>query len=88
MAEKVFIGKVTEKTFDNGGSIIKLKLSPEDKAKLVNDWNEIEVKKSTKGNWYAELSQFQPTAQPAGVAYQRPVQQSDVNPNEDTDLPF
>lgn len=64
MSEKIFIGEVSEKTFTNGGSIIKLSLSPDDKTKLSKDgYDTVEIKKSQKGIWYAELSQFQPQQQ-------------------------
>lgn len=58
--DKQFIGKVEEKTFSNGGSIIKLSLGDKDK-QLLNTpgYTTIEVKKSSKGNWYAEISQYQ-----------------------------
>jgi len=85
--EKVFIGKVKEKVFQNGGSIITLSLSPDDKTKLAKDgWDNIDIKKSIKGTWYAEISQFKP--QEAGKAYQQqPVQQSDIS-DSDSGLPF
>lgn len=58
MADKNFIGKVSEKTFNNGGSVIKLYLNEEDLKKLSTPVT-IEIKKSMKGNWYAEISNFQ-----------------------------
>ena len=64
MADKQFIGKVTEKTFNNGGSIIKLSLSDKDKELLKTPgYTNIAIKKSQKGNWYAEIDQFQPQGQ-------------------------
>jgi hypothetical protein len=69
MADKQFIGKVFEKTFNNGGSVIKLTLTKDDVQKLDDKGNEglavtIDIKKSQKGKWYAEISQYQerPTA--------------------------
>lgn len=60
MAEKQFIGKVTEKTFSNGGSIIKLSLNDKDKALLSGSgYTNISIKKSLKGAWYAEIDQFE-----------------------------
>jgi hypothetical protein len=61
MADKQFIGKVFEKTFNNGGSIIKLTLSESEKSMLegLDGDTTIEVKKSQKGKWYAEISQYQ-----------------------------
>lgn len=59
--EKIFIGKVTEKTFDNGGSILKLSLSDEDKKKIPpHGYTTLLIKKSKKGTWYAEVDTFQP----------------------------
>lgn len=61
MPDKKFIGKVFEKQFSNGGSIIKFTLSPEEKRKLydIDGPTTIEIKKGMKGNYYAEISQFQ-----------------------------
>jgi hypothetical protein len=92
--EKVFIGKVKEKTFSNGGSIITLGLSPEDKAKIAGaDWTNIDIKKSAKGNWYAEISQFKPQEQAPGRAYQQAdkAHYKEMNPpisEQVDDLPF
>jgi hypothetical protein len=81
MADKIFIGKVSEKTFNNGGSIIKLSLNADDLKKLSQPTT-IEIKKSSKGNWYAEISNYQ---QPA----QQPQRSNYVTPqSEDDDLPF
>jgi hypothetical protein len=88
--EKVFIGKVKVKTFSNGGSIITLGLSPEDKAKIAGaDWTNIDIKKSKSGNWYAEISQFKPQEQQApGKSYQqKPVNNSDIS-EDSLGLPF
>jgi hypothetical protein len=85
--EKVFIGKVKEKTFSNGGSIITLGLSPEDKSKIAgSDWTNIDIKKSKSGNWYAEISQFKPQEQAPGKVYQQ-VAKSDVA-SDSENLPF
>jgi hypothetical protein len=88
MADKIFIGKVEEKTFNNGGSIIKLNLSPKDKALLnSSEYVTVEIKKSTKGNWYAEVSQrpVQPTQMRSNYSYSQPQNIIDDNPD---DLPF
>lgn len=64
MAEKIFIGKVSEKTFNNGGSIIRLSLNDKDKALIAESvgYFNIAIKKSTKGNWYAEVDTYQQNA--------------------------
>lgn len=84
MADKQFIGKVEEKTFSNGGSIIKLSLGDNDKA-LLSDagWTTIEIKKSQKGNWYAEINQYSGKRQEA-TAPLPPVPKG----ISDDDLPF
>jgi hypothetical protein len=87
MADKIFIGKVEEKKFDNGGSIIKLTIGDKDK-QLLNKpgFTTIEVKKSTKGNWYAEISQRE---QAATNNYQSRQQNNFPTPESDgDDLPF
>lgn len=67
MAEKQFIGKVTEKTFSNGGSIIKLSLGDNDKALICQPgWTTIAIKKSQKGTWYAEIDQYSASRQTDG----------------------
>lgn len=84
MADKQFIGKVTEKTFNNGGSIIKLSLGEKDKALLAGPgYANIDIKKSLKGTWYAELSDFQPKAMPEPSNYAQPIQSNDSD-----SLPF
>jgi hypothetical protein len=63
--KKVFIGKVTEKIFETGGSIIKLSLNRKDQdliKSIGGDFINIEIKKSYSGVWYAEIDQFKPAA--------------------------
>jgi hypothetical protein len=86
MADKIFIGKVTEKTFSNGGSIIKLSLSEKDKALLAGPgYATIDIKRSkTKGTYYAELSEFQPKEMPEPKNYGNQVEYVDPT----NDLPF
>ena len=75
--EKQFIGKVTEKTFDNGGAIIKLSLSPDDLKKVSKTgWLNINIQKSMKGAYYAVLDTWEPKPK---------VNQPE---SEDTGLPF
>lgn len=90
MADKNFIGKVFEKTFNNGGSVIKLTLSPEEKEKIYRQLpgdTTIEIKKSQKGNWYAEISSYQPAPQQQAP---RPYPQNNAVSfvDEPSDLPF
>lgn len=85
--EKEFIGKVFEKTFSNGGSVIKLTLSQQDKHLIAGRSGDttIEVKKSKGGKWYAEISQYQSQPQqPVATNY------NDLPPigGEESELPF
>ena len=75
MEDKQFIGKVTEKKFSNGGSILRLSLSPEDKIKLGGDWSNLNIRQSKAGNWYAEIDTW------------KPAKKAESNANN-TDLPF
>jgi len=62
--EKQFIGKVTEKVFDTGGSIIRLSLGNRDREKIAamkDGWFNIAIKKSLSGVWYAEVDTFDAT---------------------------
>jgi hypothetical protein len=77
MADKQFIGKVFEKTFNNGGSVIKLTLTKDDVQKLDDKGNEglavtIDIKKSQKGKWYAEISQYLQVAPASGPVDETP----------------
>ena len=95
MADKQFIGKVFEKTFNNGGSVIKLTLTNEEIKNLhfEGETVTIEIKKSLKGKWYAEISQYQPAQQQQS----KPTKQEKIEAsrnfytpanNDDSDLPF
>lgn len=67
--QKIFIGRVSQKDFQNGSFMIQLALGPDDLAKLEKfladkpegtDWSKlwvnIDIKMSKdKGTWYAEL---------------------------------
>lgn len=83
MADKQFIGKVTEKTFSNGGSILRLALGEKDKALLAEPgWTTIAIKKSQKGTWYAEIDQYE-------AGRQQPAQSRPSMGGEPSDdLPF
>lgn len=92
MADKQFIGKVTEKTFSNGGSILKLSLSPTDLQNVNSGgWLNINIQKSAKGNWYGTLDTWQPSGngraqQAAPQAPQDTPQDGGIAPYDD--LPF
>lgn len=57
MADKNFIGKTTQKTFPDGNSLINIDLNNDDINKLSRPCR-IVVRKSSKGNWYAELIEY------------------------------
>lgn len=87
MADKQFIGKVTEKTFNNGGSIIKLSLGERDKALLTEPgWTTIAIKKSQKGTWYAEIDQYEANRQQEPAPRREPETTRGDYPTDD--LPF
>jgi len=68
MENKKFIGKITEKVFNDGGQIINISLSKKDVDLLKNektDFINIAVKKSRAGTWYAEVTDFTPNANAA-----------------------
>jgi hypothetical protein len=60
--EKQFIGKVTERVFETGGSIIRLSLGDKDREKIAalkKGWFNIAIKKSLSGVWYAEVDTYE-----------------------------
>lgn len=68
MADKIFLGKLSEKVFSNGGTIIKMSLNAEDRTTIAKNVNNggyvnINIQKSKKGTYYAEIDQWQPTGQ-------------------------
>ena len=66
MADIKFIGKVTERVFDNGGVIIRLSLSEKDKELLKTPgYSNLAIQKSQKGVWYAKLDEWTPEASKA-----------------------
>jgi hypothetical protein len=76
-----FIGKVTEKVFGNGGSIIRLSLGDKDKELLkAKGYTNIAIQKSKAGAWYAKIDDWAPSA-PA-----RPTETKSSNHRDD--LPF
>lgn len=76
--EKIFIGKVTEKVFANGGTMLKLSLSPDDLKKVSKTgWLNINISKSqTKGTYYGTVDTWEPKAK------------TDQSQQQASDLPF
>jgi hypothetical protein len=73
--EVQFVGRVEEKTFNNGGSILKLSLSDKDKALFGKGYTNLVIAKSKAGKWYCKVDTFV-------------VKTISPNPDEKSDLPF
>jgi hypothetical protein len=74
-----FIGRVEEKTFSNGGSILKLSLSDKDKALFAKGYTNLVIAKSKAGKWYCKVDDFVPRTG---------TQTTSSNTDEKSDLPF
>jgi hypothetical protein len=62
--EVQFVGRVEEKTFNNGGSILKLSLSDKDKALFGKGYTNLVIAKSKAGKWYCKVDDFVPRTTP------------------------
>jgi hypothetical protein len=97
MAEKIFCGRVFEKTWNSGDSSYEVYLTEDDLSKLKGELNpdkngiptvKLSLKKSrNKGTWYVEIDNFKPNPN-----YQRsepkPESRSTSIDDASSDLPF
>lgn len=92
MSEKTFIGNTSDKTFENGGSIIKLGLKIEAIQEHVkNGWLNLCIakKKDPKGDgkdWYCYIDAYNPKQLENETYTDRGTQFNDEQTKEDDDV--